>query len=56
MIYSGTFIPKKKNQMCAMQSFVLAYRSALSGHGYFWTHEQDIDIAHIEDSGQTALQ
>ena len=35
--------------MCAKQSFVLAYRYALSGHSYYWTHEEDIHIAHIED-------
>ena len=42
--------------MCAKQSFVLTYRFALSGHSYHWTHEQDIHKAHIEESGQTALQ
>ena len=41
--------------MCATQSFVSACRSALSGHSYYRTHEQDIHIAHIEDSGQTVL-
>ena len=30
--------------------------SAISVHSYNWTREQDIHIAHIEDSGQTALQ
>ena len=53
-IYSGTLIPKK-NQMCAKQCFVLTYRSVLSGHSYYWTHGQDIHIAYIEDSSQTAL-
>ena len=53
-IYSGTLFLKQSNVRQA--KFRISISICVIWTSYYWTHEQDIHIAHIEDSGQTALQ